>query len=189
MSKIVDAHVELLIDALRNEPADTPLDKAVARLREPFVLGEGSGEQVQFHWDKIIVMMVAVREALHGIDPKVSPNLPPFLMDPVIVARTLNIPLDRFSYPGNTRLGVDRGIVNELRQMVERLEASTDMQPSPLLNDLEKDILQALGMDTLTGEEIAKRAKRNYDSTFKGALAGLRRRRILGNRNPGYYRL
>jgi hypothetical protein len=70
--------------------------------------------------------------------------------------------------------------------------ASNEVGPSEsklILNDLEQDIIDALADDTLIGEKIAERAKRNYDSTFKSALASLRRRGILGNKSPGYYRL
>jgi hypothetical protein len=55
------------------------------------------------------------------------------------------------------------------------------------LNDLERDIVEALGKDTLTGETIAERINRDYDSNLKAALASMRRRGILGNRSPGYY--
>jgi hypothetical protein len=58
-----------------------------------------------------------------------------------------------------------------------------------ILNDLEEEILDALGSDHLRGEKIAARADRNYDSRFKDALAALVRRGLLGNtRQSGYCR-
>ena len=133
--------------------------------------------------------MVAIREALHEIDPTISPNLPPFLMEPALIAEMFHLPLQKFNYQGGKQTGYDPAIVKQMRQFVEHLEANLKTRPSLNLNDLEQDIVDALGTDTLTGEKIAKRANRNCDSTFKAALASLRRQGILGNNNPGYYRI
>jgi hypothetical protein len=51
---------------------------------------------------------------------------------------------------------------------------------------LESTIVEALGVDTLTGEEIAKRCKATFNSHFKSTLSALRKRGILENRAPGY---
>jgi len=55
------------------------------------------------------------------------------------------------------------------------------------LNDTERNILQALGPDTMTGECLAKKAGYPFNSNFKSTLSSLRKRRILGNASPGYF--
>ena len=75
-------------------------------------------------------------------------------------------------------------------EVVSFLKAFAEEQSQPVLgtlNELEREIVEALGKDTLTGEQIARRVNRAYDSTLKTTLASMRRRGILGNRCPGYY--
>jgi hypothetical protein len=55
------------------------------------------------------------------------------------------------------------------------------------LNDIEQDIIEALGDRTLTGEKLAKDAGHPYNFKFKSSLSGLRKRGILGNKTPGYF--
>lgn len=55
------------------------------------------------------------------------------------------------------------------------------------LTDSESNIIEALGTDTLVGEKIAKKAGYPYNSNFKSTLSGLRKRRIIGNKAPGYF--
>jgi hypothetical protein len=55
------------------------------------------------------------------------------------------------------------------------------------LNDIEQDIIEALGDKTLTGEKIAKDTGHPYSFKFKSSLSGLRKRGILDNKKPGYF--
>ncbi|MBL7186867.1 MAG: hypothetical protein ISS70_11140 [Phycisphaerae bacterium] len=55
------------------------------------------------------------------------------------------------------------------------------------LSDIEQDIIEALGDETLTGEKLAKDAGHPYNFKFKSGLSGLRKRGILGNKAPGYF--
>jgi hypothetical protein len=67
--------------------------------------------------------------------------------------------------------------------------ASSHKQPtSPILNDLEENILQALGASKLTGAKIARKAGYPFNSNFRSTLASLRRRGILTNAGRGYQR-
>jgi hypothetical protein len=50
------------------------------------------------------------------------------------------------------------------------------------LNEVEQDMIEALGDETLTGEKLAKEAGRPYNFKFRSSLSGLRRRGILGNK-------
>jgi hypothetical protein len=60
--------------------------------------------------------------------------------------------------------------------------------PHQLLNEMEQNILEALGSDTLTGQQLAERAGYPSDSgTFRQVLASMVRRGVLGNMRPGYY--
>lgn len=68
---------------------------------------------------------------------------------------------------------------------VEADTKQTEIEPK--LNDTEKNIIEALGTDTLTGEKLAKKAGYPYNSNFKSTLSALHRRGILGNKRPGYF--
>jgi len=55
------------------------------------------------------------------------------------------------------------------------------------LKDAERNILEALGRGTMTGEKLAERAGYPFNSNFKSTLSSLRKREILGNASPGYF--
>jgi len=77
--------------------------------------------------------------------------------------------------------------------MLERIAKNTGHDTLTLneavhgLNELEQAIIEALGDETLTGEELAKKAGRPYNFKFRSSLSGLRKRGILGNKKPGYF--
>lgn len=54
------------------------------------------------------------------------------------------------------------------------------------LNEMERCIIEALGAETLTGEQLAQRSGYPHDSRFRHVLASLRRRGVLLNLCPGY---
>jgi hypothetical protein len=185
MSHINDDHFEQLREAMKNEPPDTPLGKAVARLREPFILGDGE----TFQYEKFVEMFVALRDALHELDPTISPKVPPFLLHPSSIANIFGIPLEKFNYQGGHQTAVDPDLVKQLKHFVALLETGVVSKEAEELNQREKDILEAVGDKTLKGEDIAPIAGYEYDGHFKAILARLVKRRILGNKHPGYYRL
>ena len=55
------------------------------------------------------------------------------------------------------------------------------------LRTIEKNIIEALGTDTLTLEQIAPKAGYEVNGHFKEAVSSLTKRGILGNRRPGYF--
>ena len=55
------------------------------------------------------------------------------------------------------------------------------------LRTIEQNIIEALGTDTLTLEQIAPRAGYEVNGHFKKAVSSLSKRGILGNRRPGYF--
>ena len=77
--------------------------------------------------------------------------------------------------------------------MLERIAKNTGNDALTLndavhdLNDIEQDIIEALGDETLTGEGLAKEAGHPYNFKFRKSLSGLRKRDILGNKKPGYF--
>jgi hypothetical protein len=56
------------------------------------------------------------------------------------------------------------------------------------MSQREIDIVEALGADAITGEELAVRAGYEYDGHFKGILSSMRKRGIIENKRPdGYF--
>lgn len=83
-----------LREAMRSNDAETPLGQAVARLKQPFVLGDGK----KWFYEGFVSMASAVRQVLAAIDETISPDLPPFLLDPAIYAKFFRIPLEDFNW-------------------------------------------------------------------------------------------
>jgi hypothetical protein len=65
-------------------------------------------------------------------------------------------------------------------------EEAADAGP---LSHMEECVIEALGGDTLTGQQIALKAGYPYDASLRQCLAAMRRRGILGGRQgvPGYW--
>jgi len=55
------------------------------------------------------------------------------------------------------------------------------------LNTIEKNIIEALGTDTLTLEQLAPKAGYEVGGYLKQAVASLSKRGIIGNKRPGYF--
>jgi hypothetical protein len=55
------------------------------------------------------------------------------------------------------------------------------------LRTIEKNIIEALGTDTLTLEQLAPRAGYEVNGHFKKAVSLLSKRGILGNKRPGHF--
>ena len=73
--------------------------------------------------------------------------------------------------------------------MFSLIEANPPALNPVKLNATEKKLLHALGNATLTGEALASRANYPYNSNMKQTLSSLVKRKILGNKGSGYYRL
>jgi hypothetical protein len=56
-----------------------------------------------------------------------------------------------------------------------------------VLNETEKIIIEALGNDTLTVEELAIKSGYEVSGYFRNILTSLCKRGILANKRPGYY--
>ena len=54
------------------------------------------------------------------------------------------------------------------------------------LRTIEKNIIEVLGTDTLTLEQLAPEAGYEVGGHFKRAVSSLSKRGILGNKRPGY---
>jgi len=55
------------------------------------------------------------------------------------------------------------------------------------LNTIEKNIIEALGTDTLTLEQLAPKAGYEVGGYLKQAVASLSKRGIIVNKRPGYF--
>ena len=55
------------------------------------------------------------------------------------------------------------------------------------LNKTEKTIIEALGDQALTVEELAVKAGYEVSGHFRHTISSLRKRGILANKQPGYY--
>ena len=55
------------------------------------------------------------------------------------------------------------------------------------LTTAQKNIIEALGENTLTIEQLAPKAGYELSGHFRKTVASLRKRGILGNNRPGYY--
>jgi len=55
------------------------------------------------------------------------------------------------------------------------------------LNETEKIIVEALGNETLTVEELAIKSGYEVSGYFRNILTSLYKRSILANKRPGYY--
>jgi hypothetical protein len=84
-------------------------------------------------------------------------------------------------------------LARDLVLMLQRIAKDTGHDTLTLndavhgLNEIEQDIIEALGDETLTGEKLAKEAGRPYNFKFRSSLSGLRKRGILGNKKRGYF--
>lgn len=93
-----------------------------------------------------------------------------------------------------TRFGIVMAQASELHRLEQhlaRIEEKLPSTPEPnevKFTDKEEHILEALGAECLTGEEIARRAGWTYNSNFKITLSNLCKRGILENSRPGYRR-
>jgi len=54
-------------------------------------------------------------------------------------------------------------------------------------NTIESNIIEALGTDTLTFEQLAFKAGYEVSGYFRRTVSSLSKRGILGNKRPGYY--
>lgn len=93
-------------DALRRNNTETPLGQAVVRLKQPFVLGDGKKR----YYEGFVSMLSAVRQVLATLDDSISPDLPPFLLDPATIARMFGIPLEEFNWQGRQGKTADAGL-------------------------------------------------------------------------------
>ncbi len=107
--------------AVRGEP-DAAVSRVLARWHGHEIVVQRDGKWLL---DGLIMGFRRERELLHAVDPSVSPDLPPHLLDPVQIAYLLGIPSEEVDWPGiGTRadaavLQALSGIDNRLAQVVE----------------------------------------------------------------------
>lgn len=144
-----EEHLGYIRDALRSDETDTPLGKAVARLKAPFILGGGQ----KWHYEGFITLFSAVREALATIDDSVSPDLPPLLLAPATIARLFRIPLEEFNWQGAAN---DDACSGRLVRMEEKLESLLKDRPNGSIAAEYVSIKQGAKMTELSESHIRR---------------------------------
>jgi biotin operon repressor len=76
------------------------------------------------------------------------------------------------------RISVSAGQTDEPAQATPPAAARTRQEPRPP-REMERNILEALGDQTMSGQEIARAAGYAYESHLKACLADMRRRGLL----------
>jgi excisionase family DNA binding protein len=109
-------YLERLREALLRGDTTTDTGQAVARLKEPFALGDGT----HWHYERFVALFATVRQALAAIDDSITPDLPPFLLEPGIIARVFDLPLEDFNWQG-------AGSEGELEDKLDRILAHTEV--------------------------------------------------------------
>ena len=89
-------HLNELRQALRSVDPDTPLGDAVARFKQPFIVGDGK----KWLYEGFVSMASSLRQALAAIDKSISPELPSFLLEPATYAAMLHVSVDEFNWSG-----------------------------------------------------------------------------------------
>ncbi len=86
-------------------------------------------------------------------------------------------------------LGLNAWEIMSTKQILikDRTEENEVNINGEILNDSERNIIEALGTNTLTGEDLSAKAGYPYNSNFKSTLSSLRKRKIIGNKAPGYF--
>jgi hypothetical protein len=74
-----------LSGAFRSPETESDLGKAVARLREPFQVGDGGN----WLYEGFVSAFTALFDALRAIDDSIPPGLPRHLLDPVWIAEEM----------------------------------------------------------------------------------------------------
>jgi hypothetical protein len=82
----------------------------------------------------------------------------------------------------------EESLLREILARLAAIEAQFAAGSEARLTDREQDIIEALGHDKLTGEEVAAATGYEYDGHLKGTLASLVKRGVLTNDHPGYRR-
>ena len=83
-----DVILDGLREAFRNNETKTPLASALARLKEPILVGEGD----EWHYEGFISLFHAIRQAVRAVDPSVPAGFPAHCLDPEMISRFFRIP-------------------------------------------------------------------------------------------------
>jgi excisionase family DNA binding protein len=136
-------------EALRSNETDTPLGQAVARLKQPFVLGDGE----KWHYEGFVSMFSAIRQVLSILDDSISPDLPPFLLDPATIARLFRIPLEDFNWQGG-QSKID--YLCDLSRIERKLDTALQKQPEESIAAEYVSIKQAAMITELSSSHIRR---------------------------------
>lgn len=144
-------YLERIREALRSEDSTSDLGRAVARLRQPFVLGSNG----KWHYEGFINLFASVRQALAAIDDSISSELPSFLLEPATIARIFGLHLEDFNWQGAGPGGdvedkLDRILANTENLIAHRLSTpeTSPSNPGHLLT--KKEVARRFQISTRT---------------------------------------
>ena len=83
-----------------------------------------------------------------------------------------------------TPIDPDTGMATLALTPTDRLDIHAAMIK---LRTVERNIVEALGTEILTLDQLAPKAGYEVNGHFKKAISSLRKRGILGNKRPGYF--
>jgi hypothetical protein len=103
--------VACLQEAFRNPETETELGRAVARLRQPFVIGDGK----KWLYQGFVGALSALHDALRAMDDSTPPGLPAHVHDPAWIAEALGLRLEDFNWTGVREEDKTHSVVPEIR--------------------------------------------------------------------------
>ncbi len=93
--------------AKESEAADSKLGTVVAKWRDFDFPASHNGKWL---YESFVMSMKHGRELVAAIDPSVSPDLPPHLLDPAVIANFLAVPVEEFNWHGGQ---ADQPVITE----------------------------------------------------------------------------
>jgi hypothetical protein len=145
-------YLDRLREAWDAPDIDTPLGQAVARLKVPFVLGDGK----RWYYERFVCFLSALRQALAAIDDSISPDLPPFMLEPAAIAKLFRIPLEDFNWQGGPPDA--RAISDSLSTIQQQLDGKLGQITDLIVRQGTSPVSPLSGQEAaLTREEVARR--------------------------------
>jgi hypothetical protein len=95
-------------------------------------------------------------------------------------------PSDQSMTPGQAFAGIQR-LIHFLQSKASAVQIAEMPERADDLTDTERNIVDAVGNDTLRGQAIADKLKYPFNSNFKATLSSLKKRGIFGNEGDGYF--
>jgi hypothetical protein len=153
-----EAEFKYIIDCIKQAEAsgetDTPLGRVLAKWGDIDIpVGDGKGRWLL---EGFIMTFKRYREILNAIDPSVSPDVPPHLLDPVQIAHFFGIRLEDFNWQGPQS---QAEVANALQRIEGKFDAHSE-KTSDRLSKIQTDLTALVQQHTIkefyTTEDLCK---------------------------------